>query len=464
MSDTIFALASAPGRAGVAVVRVSGPEALRGLCVLSGKSAGEITPRKAFLATLKDVVSRETIDEALVLYFQAPHSFTGEDVVEYHIHGGRAVRESLFKALVSSEGCRMAQPGEFTRRAFQNGRMDLTRAEAIADLVNAETALQKTQALHQMGGGLQALYEGWAERLTRALAYIEADLDFPDEDLPEGVGAAARPDLSAIYEEVARHLDDNRRGERLREGVRVAVVGPPNAGKSSLVNALTQRDIAIVSPVAGTTRDLLEAHIDLAGVPVTLIDTAGLRPDQLGDADQDTIEREGIRRALQAAQDADLRLYLFDGATLPEIDQKTRLLAHEDNDALVAVGKADCLPQGENSALPDDLASYNPIIFSTETGASLDRLLAQLSEKVAALAGGAAESPTITRARHRAHLEAVSCHLKVALAAYGAPEAKPPELLAEDVRLAARELGHITGRVDVEDLLDVIFRDFCIGK
>jgi tRNA modification GTPase len=433
---TIFALASGAGAAGVAVVRVSGPGAGAALAALTGRPLPR--PRVATRRRLVDPASAETLDEALVLWMPGPASFTGEDVVELHIHGGRAVVAGVVEALGRRAGLRPAEPGEFTRRAFETGRMDLTAAEAVADLVAAETAAQRRQALRQMGGALARLYDGWRERLVRALAHVEAAIDFPDEDLPGGILGAATGEVAALEVAIGAHLDDGGRGERLRAGVSVAIVGAPNAGKSSLLNALAGRDVAIVSARAGTTRDVIEVHLDLAGCPVILADTAGLRETD------DEIEAEGVRRARARAAAADLTVALFDATTAP--DEATRALVGPET--IVVRSKADLgAPHGEIGGL----------LVSARTGAGLAELLARLTAAVTDRFA-AADQPALTRARHRSALT----EARDALAR--SRSARLPELAAEDLRLAARALGRITGRIDVEDLLDVIFRDFCIGK
>ena len=433
---TIFALASGAGAAGVAVVRVSGPGAGAALAALTGRPLPR--PRVATRRRLVDPASAETLDEALVLWMPGPASFTGEDVVELHIHGGRAVVAGVVEALGRRAGLRPAEPGEFTRRAFETGRMDLTAAEAVADLVAAETAAQRRQALRQMGGALARLYDGWRERLVRALAHVEATIDFPDEDLPGGILGAATGEVAALEVAIGAHLDDGGRGERLRAGVSVAIVGAPNAGKSSLLNALAGRDVAIVSARAGTTRDVIEVHLDLAGCPVILADTAGLRETD------DEIEAEGVRRARARAAAADLMVALFDATTAP--DDATRALVGPET--IVVRSKADLgAPLGGIGGLP----------VSARTGAGLAELLARLTMAVTDRFA-AADQPALTRARHRSALT----EARDALAR--SRSARLPELAAEDLRLAARALGRITGRIDVEDLLDVIFRDFCIGK
>lgn len=438
-------MASARGTAGVAVIRVSGANAFDSLHTLSGQRF--VSYRKAILCELKRNVSRETLDKAIVIAFNAPYSYTGEDVVEYHLHGGIAVVKGVLDALAACDNHRMAEPGEFTRRAFENGKMDLTEAEGVADLIHAETELQKLQALSQMGGALADLYNGWRDRLVKILAYVEAELEFPDEDLPDDMLERITPQIQGLAEEIAVHLNDNRRGERLRDGIRVAIIGAPNAGKSSLVNALVRRDIAIVSDIAGTTRDVIEAHLDIAGYPVILSDTAGLRPDQIGTEGHDAIESEGIRRALKAAQEADIRVILYDGSA-SELDAHSFALEGQDN-TISLINKADKRVNLNHPA--------NPLRISVATKAGIDDFIAQLTHMIENLVGRV-ETPTITRARHR---EACAACLNALERALLAPL---PELTAEDLRLSVRDLGRITGRVDVEDLLDVVFRDFCIGK
>lgn len=450
--DTIFALSSAAGKAGVSVIRVSGPKAWISLAAMSNNVPAPV-PRKTSVIKLRHPVSRETIDEAMVIGFRAPFSFTGEDVVEYHCHGSPAILEEMMEVLGALDGHRLAQHGEFTRRAFDNGKLDLTEAEAIADLIDAETKAQKEQALSQMGGALSTLYNGWATELTKALAYIEAIIDFPDEDVPDTETAKAVPAIASLLAVIEDHLNDNRKGERLRSGLQVAIIGAPNAGKSSLVNALTQRDVAIVSDMAGTTRDVLEVHLNLGGYPVILADTAGLRPEQMGETGHDAIEAEGIRRALQRAKDADLRVLLFDG-TQETPDAHT--LALLDGRAMAVVNKID-LASGA-APLFHVKQAQDPIFISTKTGEGLKEFTDALTKHIASLMAVSRETPSLTRARHRQHLEDCAAHLQASLSQ------SAPELMAQDLRFAVNSLGRITGRVDVEDLLDVIFKDFCIGK
>jgi tRNA modification GTPase len=439
---TIFAPATAPGRGGVAIVRISGPAAATALTSLSGRPLPE--PRAAAVVRLTDPRDGEFLDQGLALWFPAPRSFTGEDVVEFHVHGGRAVVAGLIDALASLPGFRIAEPGEFSRRGFENGKFDLTAAEAIADLVDAETSAQRRQALRQMEGELGRLYEDWRHRLMRGLAYLEADIDFPDDDLPDGVADQVRPELEALIGELSTHLNDKHRGERLRDGIHIAIVGAPNAGKSSLLNALARREAAIVSERAGTTRDVVETHLDLGGYPVVLADTAGLREAA------DEIESEGIRRALDRAARADLKLAVFDAVTLPDLDVKTLTIV--DDDTLVVLNKCD-----RAAATLEAIGGRPVLAVSAVTGQGLPELLSALTADVIRRFE-APGVPALTRARHRSALEECQAALR------GALLAPLPELAAEDVRIGIRALGRITGRVDVEDLLDVIFRDFCIGK
>ncbi|MCC6597175.1 MAG: tRNA uridine-5-carboxymethylaminomethyl(34) synthesis GTPase MnmE [Alphaproteobacteria bacterium] len=445
VKNTICALASAPGRAGISVLRVSGPQSLESLQRLSQRH--DFMPRLASLCPITHPVFHQIIDRALVLFFPGPASYTGEDVVEYHLHGSRAVVDAMLDVLVRQPGHRLAAPGEFTRRAFENERMDLTAAEAVADLIDAETETQRLQALAQMGGALSRLYNGWSAQLSRALAHLEADIEFPDEDLPSGALPGILEQSRALAAEISAHLDDNRRGERLREGVHVAILGAPNAGKSSLINALARRNVAIVSDIAGTTRDVIEAHLNIGGYPVIVSDTAGLRPEEIEATGHDGLEAEGIRRAIERAGEADLKILLFDG-TVDMPDPYTLNLI--DDASLLVVNKM------------DDVLSKNiiegAIPVSVKTGHNLPLLLEFLHERLVKLVSSDSRGPSPTRRRHREALEeALDC-------LHRADKADLPELAAEDLRLAMRAIGRITGQVDAEDLLDMIFRDFCIGK
>jgi tRNA modification GTPase len=445
--DTIFASATAPGRAALAIVRLSGPAAGDVCRRLTGRAPPP--PRRAALRRMHEPRGGAAIDDGLVLWFPAPASFTGEDVLELQVHGGRAVVAALLDALSDIPGVRPAEPGEFTRRAFLNGRLDLTAVEGLADLIDAETRAQARQALRQLDGALGRLYDGWRQTLLGALARLEAEIDFAaEEEVPDHLLEVVRPEIRRLSAEIAAHLADDGRGERLRAGLTVAVVGPPNAGKSSLVNRLARRDVAIVTPLPGTTRDVLEVHLDLAGYPVTLLDTAGLREAA------DLVEAEGVRRARSRAAAADLRLVMLDGVTWPELDPAT--LAVVDDLALIILNKCDL------TVLPQRLsvAGRPALPVSCLTGEGIAALLDALTERAKGLLA-VGDEPLLTRARHRAALQEADAALGRFAAA---PEPTELALLAEDLRLATRALGRITGQVAVEDVLDRIFAEFCIGK
>ncbi|HSN04991.1 MAG TPA: tRNA uridine-5-carboxymethylaminomethyl(34) synthesis GTPase MnmE [Nitrospira sp.] len=434
--DTILAPSTAPGRAGIAVLRVSGPCAGQAVRALSG--SGPPAPKHAVLKTFRDAQGT-VIDRGLLLWFEGPHSFTGEDIAEFHVHGGRAIVEAMLNALSSVEGLRAAEPGEFTRRAVENGKLDLTQAEALADLIDSQTEAQRKQALAQFGGALSELYEGWRTRIIRAVGLTEAVLDFPDEEVPDDVPNTVQHIVAGLIAEIRAHLDDHRRGEILRDGVNLTVFGKPNSGKSSLLNALAQRDVAIVSEVAGTTRDVIEVRLDLGGYPVIVSDTAGLRESS------DPIEQEGVRRAIAKAKAADIALLLVDASD----PAPTAGLPPDVGDVLdlVVWNKTDI---GE--------PRLGGIPISAKTGTGLPELLSKISELAGKLLKGQRNEAPLTRIRHRTHLEEALGALE---RSQGVPER---ELSGEDLRLALRSLGRITGRVDVEDVLDVVFREFCIGK
>lgn len=441
---TIYALASGTGRAGIAVVRLSGPNAGQALGRLSGRTLPE--PRRATMAVLSDPASGVRLDRGLVLWFPGPASFTGEDMAEIHIHGGRASVAAILRALSGlgpALGLRMAEPGEFTRRAFMAGKLDLTAAEGLADLVEAETESQRRQALRQMEGALGELCQGWRAAIVRASALMESEIDFSDQDLPGGLGGAARREIAGLLGSIREHLEDSNRGMRVREGIRVAIVGPPNVGKSTLLNALAEREAAIVSAIPGTTRDVIEVPLDIAGYKVVLADTAGLRDSE------DPIEREGVRRALAESKDSDLAILVLDPETAHQAEKIARNHLKNQSQYIVIVNKYD-LPGAENFA---------GIKISAKTGAGLIELIQEIRSRIESRFGSGEElAPVLTRARHRELLEACAGNLARAL------EAKSQELVAEDLRLAARSLGAVTGHVDVENILDAIFRDFCIGK
>jgi tRNA modification GTPase len=439
--DTIFALSSGRLPAAIAVVRISGINARLGLETFGVKLP---EPRRAARAQLIDPDSRETIDDALALWFQGPKSETGEDMVELHLHGGKAILARVFSVLGRIPGFRPAEAGEFTKRAVLNGKMDISHAEGLGDLVFAETETQRRQAMHQYQGALSKKVEGWRSKLIEAMALIEANLDFADEaDVPENLLAPAARAASEMLAEIEVALADARRGERLREGFSVAIAGAPNAGKSTLLNALAQRDVAIVSDIPGTTRDVIEVALDLNGVPVVLIDTAGIRETN------DPVEQEGVRRALARAEAADLVLMLeaADGGAVS-------LSIRDDQIAWRIYTKVDLL----DSDSKQSSGQNDPLSISAKTGAGIDELLKRLSKEAKRFAG---EPALVTRERQRVALREAAERISSALTL-----SKPgqEELFAEELRLAARALGRITGRVDVEEVLDKIFSSFCIGK
>ncbi|MGQ0531582.1 MAG: tRNA uridine-5-carboxymethylaminomethyl(34) synthesis GTPase MnmE [Caulobacteraceae bacterium] len=449
--DTIVALASGAGRAGVAVIRLSGPAARDVLRALTDRDVPKprMATRMAFCAPNGGL----SLDDGLALWFPAPHSFTGEDVAELHIHGGPAVIAAVIDACLSQPGVRPAEPGEYTRRAFENGKLDLAEAEGLADLVDAETEGQRRQALRQRRGALSAVYEGWRAKLIEAAALIEAEIDFPDEDLPGALAQRAGPILQVLASDMGKHLDDAHRGERVRDGYRIAIIGPPNAGKSSLLNALAQREAAIVSDIPGTTRDVVEVRLVLAGFPVWIADTAGLREAA------DAIEVEGVRRALGRAEEADLRIGVLEASHVANARQS--FMGSLRGSDLLVLSKVDQVGEWQGlviDEIPADLAAP-PIPLSSRTGQGLGELEALVTQRVVD-ALGREEAPVLTRARHRRLVEEARAALQRAIPAFD----QGPELAAEDVRVGADKIGRLTGRIDVEDLLDEIFSSFCIGK
>ncbi len=442
-TDTIYALSTAPGKAGLAVFRVSGPHARQAMLALN--QAGTLPePRKATRCRLVDPESGELIDDGICILFPAPKSLTGEDVIELHVHGGHATSNAMALALSNCVGLRMAEPGEFLKRAFYSGKIDLTAAEAVADLVDAETAEQRKQALSQLGGGLAGKLENWRIDIIELQARVEASIDFPEEEIPIETLDLVRSGIKRLATQIREFLDDDRRGEILRDGFRVGILGAPNAGKSTLLNALADREVAIVSERLGTTRDVIEVRIDIGGWPVIISDTAGLRETS------DSVESEGVRRALEIARNVELRLVVFDGTTAIDDASFNQLL---NGNTIIVENKIDKNPLPRQWPKGFDL-----VRISAETGEGLGELVAAIKRCIEKRFKTGAAHSGLTRARHREALN--EC-----LAALGrAREAADLELFAEDLRLGARSLGRLTGRVDVEDILDRIFSEFCIGK
>ena len=448
MSDTIYALSSAAGRAAVAVIRVSGIGAGRSINELTGRPIP--TSRQASLRAIKvpgkASEAGRIIDKGLVLFFAAPNSATGEDLAEFQVHGGRAVLQAIFDALDALDGFRPAEPGEFARRGFDNGKIDLTTAEGIADLIDAETEAQRRQAQLQAGGTMAALYDTWRSELLKAQALVEAAIDFSDEgDVGEQAYRGALDIVQTLAETIAKHLEGARVGEIIRSGFRVVIAGPANAGKSSLLNALAKRDVAIVSDEAGTTRDAIEVHLDLDGLLVIMTDTAGIR------ATSSKVEQEGIRRTIERASIADLVLWMRDGTAKSWDNIPTELT---DIDSIRIINKVDLFKE-----MPVERSFEDAIAISAKTGAGLEALIAAIVAS-AHRSMRAGDQVVPTNARHRKHLSDASRQLHTFLHA----EMSDLELRAEDLRLAASALGRLTGRIDVEDILDQIFLRFCVGK
>ena len=440
---TIYALSTPPGRGAIAIIRLSGGHTQKVVEKLTGKASPE--PRLAALRVLSDPETGDPIDSGLVLFFQAPHSYTSEDMAELHIHGGVAIVDCILEVLSQFKELRPAEPGEFTRLAVLNGRMDLTQAEAVADMIDSETIAQQKQAFRQMQGALGKLYEGWRQKLALSLAHLEADIEFADEDLPGGIGQAVLSEVAILKDEIAAHILDDR-GRTLRHGVEIAIIGAPNVGKSSVLNYLAGREAAIVSARAGTTRDVVEVSLTLGGVPAVLADTAGIR--EAGDE----IEREGVRRALKRATKADIRLHVKAFGEPAQADEAR----FQEGDIYVA-NKQDL----GTTPRPSSLLAEDFYEISAETGAGMPTLIAALNARVQENFG-LAERPALTRTRHRNALQEAGVALERGLVRAGS--GMELELVAEDLRLAMREIGRITGAVDVESLLDIVFRDFCIGK
>lgn len=443
---TIFALSTVYGKSGVAVIRISGPQALDAIKAMTDIDINAIRPRYAYFTTLHDKNELHSIDHSLVLYFKAPNSFTGEDIVEFQTHGSKAVIASVMDNLSKLENFRLAEPGEYSKRAFYNGKMDLTEAEGLADLIDSETSEQQKYALRQMEGGLKNLYEGWRQDLIKILAHLEAFIDFPDEDIPSSVMAEMKNNVFKLENEIESHLNSDSIGERLREGFRVVIIGAPNAGKSSLLNAIVNRNAAIVSDIAGTTRDAVDVHLDLNGYPVMFTDTAGLRETE------EEIEKLGIDIAYSKIQDADLVICLFD-ASIDSVQSFDKIRDSLKNKAVYVANKSDKLTFEQRS----EIEKSGCLVISAKQKSGVDKILDEVGKQLKQRFTSNSNL-LITRRRYREALQDVLDNLQ----AFSFN--KEIELTAEDIRLAARALGKITGRIEVDDILDKIFGDFCIGK
>ena len=442
---TIYALSTGPGISGVAVIRVSGNNAAKVVKKITGK---KLPPaRMATLAKFNKNGGKELIDEGVVIWFPAPNSYTGEDLAEFHILGSRAVIIAMHSAISKLKSCRLAEPGEFTKRAFQNGKINLLKAESIADLISSETEIQRKQALRIMTGKSSDIFNSWRERLLKILSHIEAKIDFPDEDLPKNVINKIQKNSSTILGEIKKTLNDQKVGERIREGFKIAIIGPPNSGKSSLLNYLSKRDVAIVSEIAGTTRDVIETHLNLDGYPVIVSDTAGIR------SSKNEIEKKGIKIALKKAEDADLRLVIVSSKNVDFKGILSGLLA---KNAILVVNKSDLIKGKLNSKFK----KFNHILISIKKDLNLNKLIAKIKTKLKNKFT-MSEDILITRERHRQNL--INCVHNLEKFQKN-KSAHNFDKAAEDLRLATRHLGMIVGKVDVEELLGSIFNDFCIGK
>ena len=442
---TIYALSTGPGVSGIAVVRVSGKEAAEVVKQLTGDDLP--APRVAVLKKLKNSNTNEMIDEGIVLWFPGPNSYTGEDLAEFHVHGSRAVVSALHSSISGIKNCRLAEPGEFTKLAFQNGKINLLKAEGIADLVSAETEIQRKQAVEIMSGKSSDKFTSWRAKLLKILAHVEAKIDFPDEDLPKDILDEIQKTSNQVSKEIEKVLDDQKVGERIREGFKIAIVGPTNAGKSSLSNYLSRRDVAIVSEIAGTTRDVIETHLNLDGYPVVVSDTAGIRESK------NEIEKKGIKLALNRAEDADLKLIIVDAKS---VDFTSVLKELIDENAILVVNKSDLLVGNINN----ELKKHDHILVSIKNNLNLNKLILKIKKKLENKFISYGDI-LITRERHRQHLEQCISHLKNFKNKNGSEDY---DKAAEDLRLATRHLGMIVGKVDVEEILGSIFNDFCIGK
>ena len=442
---TIYALSTGPGASGVAIIRISGPDTLKVIKLLTNKEVPR--PREATLRKINNINTSELIDEGIVLWFPGPESYTGEDMAEIQVHGSKAVIDAIHKNISNIENCRFAEPGEFTKLAFQNGKIDLLKAESVADLISSETEIQRKQAVKIMSGRSADKFNSLREKLLQILSHVEAKIDFPDEDLPKDIFNKIKIDTDEVLKDIEKILNDQKVGERIREGFKIAILGPTNAGKSSLINHLSNRDVAIVSEIAGTTRDVIETHLNIDGYPVIVSDTAGIRESV------DEIEKKGIKLSLNRAEEADLKLVVVDAKNTDFTDTLKGLL---DDNAILVLNKSDLLEKD----IDPEINRINHVLISIKNNLNIDKLIQKIKN---ALKNKfiTSDDILITRERHRQHLEQCVSHLK---RFNQKKEVEDFDIAAEDLRLAARHLGMIVGKVDVEEILGSIFNDFCIGK
>ncbi len=442
---TIYALSSGPGISGIAVVRISGEDTSKAIELMTGK--GVPKPREATLRKINKINTSELIDEGIILWFPGPESYTGEDMAEIQVHGSKAVIDAIHTNISKIKNCRLAEPGEFTKLAFQNGKINLLKAESIADLISSETEIQRQQAIKIMSGKSSDKFNYLREKLLKILSHVEAKIDFPDEDLPSNILNEIKKSSDEVLKSIENILDDQKVGERIREGFKIAILGPTNAGKSSLLNHLSNRDVAIVSEIAGTTRDVIETHLNIEGYPVIVSDTAGIRESQ------NEIEKKGIKLSLNRAEEADLKLVVVDAKNLDFTDVLRKLL---DENAILVINKSDLLEKD----IDPEIKKINHVLISIKDNLSIDDLILKIKNNLKSkfITSG---DILITRERHRQHLQQCLDHLKNF---NKKNEIEDFDKAAEDLRLATRHLGMIVGKVDVEEILGSIFNDFCIGK
>jgi tRNA modification GTPase len=442
---TIYALSSGPGVSGIAVIRISGQETSKAIKLLTGKNVPK--PRVATLRKINKINNSELIDEGIILWFPGPESYTGEDMAEIQVHGSKAVIDALHTSISDIQNCRLAEPGEFTKLAFQNGKINLLKAESIADLISSETEIQRQQAIKIMNGKSADQFNLLREKLLKILSHVEAKIDFPDEDLPNDILREIKKSSNDVLKNIEKVLNDQKVGERIREGFKIAILGPTNAGKSSLLNYLSNRDVAIVSEIAGTTRDVIETHLNIDGYPVIVSDTAGIRESK------NEIEKKGIKLSLNRAEEADLKLVVVDAKNF---DFTNVLKDFLDHNAILVINKSDLL----NGDIDPEIKKLNHVLISIKENLNIDELILKIKNNLKNKFI-TSDDILITRERHRQHLKQCLEHLKNF---NKKNEVEDFDKAAEDLRLATRHLGMIVGKVDVEEVLGSIFNDFCIGK